>query len=143
MQSDLLRCNKTSLTSLADYQAVSLRRSLGGERGTRMFYQLYELNHAAVQPYRAFADAMRLFYSNPLNPLVAHAVRPLHRGQPPNCSSAPRGATASRASASTRRSSTGKTVAVTEEIVWSQPFCNLIHFERDLPAGAQAPTPSC
>ena len=27
-----------------------------------------------------------------------------------------------------------KTVPVTEKIVWSRPFCNLIHFERDLPA---------
>ena len=34
-----------------------------------MFYQLYEINHAAVQPLRAFADAVKLFYSNPLNPL--------------------------------------------------------------------------
>ncbi len=28
-----------------------------------------------------------------------------------------------------------KSVAVTEKIVWSRPFCNLIHFERALPAG--------
>ena len=34
-----------------------------------MFYQLYELNHAAVQPLRAYADAMKLLYSNPLNPI--------------------------------------------------------------------------
>jgi poly(3-hydroxybutyrate) depolymerase len=33
-----------------------------------MFYQLYEFNHASVQPARACADAVRLFYSNPLNP---------------------------------------------------------------------------
>ena len=33
-----------------------------------MFYQLYELNHASLQPARAYADAVRLFYSNPLNP---------------------------------------------------------------------------
>mgnify|MGYP001627962976 FL=1 len=26
-------------------------------------------------------------------------------------------------------------VDVTEEIVWSKPFCNLVHFRRDLPAG--------
>ena len=33
-----------------------------------MYYQFYELNHAAMQPMRALADATRLFYSNPLNP---------------------------------------------------------------------------
>ena len=27
---------------------------------------------------------------------------------------------------------------MTEKIVWSRPFCNLIHFERDLPAGRRA-----
>jgi len=34
-----------------------------------MFYQFHELTHAALQPYRAVADATRLFFSNPLNPL--------------------------------------------------------------------------
>ena len=33
------------------------------------FYQLYELNHAAVAPWRAVADATRLAFQNPLNPL--------------------------------------------------------------------------
>ena len=36
-----------------------------------MFYQLYELNHAALQPSRAIADAVRLIYTHPLNPLTA------------------------------------------------------------------------
>ena len=31
-----------------------------------------------------------------------------------------------------------KTVAVKERVVWSRPFCNLIRFERDLPAGRRA-----
>ena len=34
-----------------------------------MFYQFYEMNHAALQPARAYADAVRMLYSNPLNPL--------------------------------------------------------------------------
>ena len=33
------------------------------------FYQLYELNHAAMAPWRAVADATRLTFQNPLNPL--------------------------------------------------------------------------
>ena len=32
------------------------------------FYQLYELNHAALAPWRAVADATRLAFQNPLNP---------------------------------------------------------------------------
>ena len=35
-----------------------------------MYYQLYELNHAALSPFRAAADATRLYFQNPLNPLA-------------------------------------------------------------------------
>ena len=97
-----------------------------------MYYQLYELNHAAMQPFRAFADAARLFYSNPLNPIAA---TPLGRSL---------AASAEMFERVTRRYGkpefglkTAKvdftTVDVTEKVVWSRPFCNLIHFERDLP----------
>jgi poly(3-hydroxybutyrate) depolymerase len=99
-----------------------------------MFYQLYEMNHAAVQPLRAYADAVKLFYSNPLNPF-SHT----HWGRSV-------AATAELFERTTRRygkPSFGldetvvdwKTVPVTERIVWSRPFCNLIHFERAVPAG--------
>lgn len=41
-----------------------------------MLYHVYEWNHAALAPYRALADATRLFYQNPLNPLAhTHAGR--------------------------------------------------------------------
>ncbi len=97
-----------------------------------MFYQLYELNHAAVQPFRAYADAVRLLYSNPLNP-IAHT--PFGRSI---------AAAAELFERTTRRygkPSFGlsrtvvdwKTVAVKERVVWSRPFCNLFRFERDLP----------
>ena len=32
-----------------------------------MFYQLYEINHAALQPLRVYADSMKL--------LIAHGAR--------------------------------------------------------------------
>ena len=35
-----------------------------------MFYQLYELNHAAMAPWRAAAESMRAAYANPFNPLA-------------------------------------------------------------------------
>ncbi len=97
-----------------------------------MYYQLYELNHAILQPYRAYADAMKLFYQNPLNPL----------------SSTPIGRTAAAAAEvferTTRRYAKpafglttttvdGEDVAMREQVTWSRPFCDLIHFERDLP----------
>lgn len=98
-----------------------------------MFYQLYELNHAAMAPFRATTEAMRFFYANPLNPLsqttfgrtMAASLEVFERA--------------------TRRygkpefglpttTVDGHTVKVTEKVVWSRPFCNLLHFERALPA---------
>ncbi|MDX8438961.1 polyhydroxyalkanoate depolymerase [Mesorhizobium australafricanum] len=99
-----------------------------------MLYSLYELNHALMQPCRAVADAVKLYYSNPTNPL-SHT--PFGRAA---------AAMAELFERSTRRygkPSFGiektvvdvKEVAVAETVVWSRPFCNLIHFVRDLPAG--------
>ncbi|RUU11524.1 polyhydroxyalkanoate depolymerase [Mesorhizobium sp. USDA-HM6] len=99
-----------------------------------MFYQLYEMNHAALQPARLYADAVRFFYSNPLNP-ISHT--PLGRSV---------AAAAELFERTTRRYGKPefgltktvvdwKTVDVTERAVWSKPFCNLIRFERSLPAG--------
>ncbi|TPK90981.1 MULTISPECIES: polyhydroxyalkanoate depolymerase [unclassified Mesorhizobium] len=99
-----------------------------------MFYQLYEMNHAALQPARLYADAVRLFYSNPLNP-ISHT--PFGRSV---------AATAELFERTTRRygkpqfgldktTVDWKSVAVTEKTVWSKPFCNLIRFERALPTG--------
>lgn len=99
-----------------------------------MFYQLYELNHAALAPFRAAADIMRFAYSNPLNPF----------------SQTPMGRTISASlemfERTTRRYGKpefglnetlidGKKVAVREEIVWARSFCNLLHFSRNVPAG--------
>ncbi|MGH6867108.1 MAG: polyhydroxyalkanoate depolymerase [Methyloceanibacter sp.] len=98
-----------------------------------MLYHLYELNHAALSPARATAEAYRLLFRNPLNP-ASHT--PLGRGA---------AAALELFERSTRRyrkpvwgiQSTevdGCEVAVSERRLMSKPFCNLIHFERDLPA---------
>lgn len=99
-----------------------------------MFYQLYELNHAAMAPFRATADAMRLAYKNPLNP-ISHTVfgrtvaagfevfeRVTRRYAKPEFG--------------LPRTQIGEhSVPVHEEIVWKKPFCNLLHFQRVLPVG--------
>ncbi|NKJ09065.1 polyhydroxyalkanoate depolymerase [Rhizobium sp. SG741] len=99
-----------------------------------MFYQFYELNHAALAPFRAAADMMRLASANPLNPL-SHTM--LGRTLTASLEVFER---------TTRRygkpefglhetTIDGKPVSVHEKIAWKKPFCNLIHFERSLPAG--------
>ncbi len=97
-----------------------------------MFYQFYELNHAAVQPLRALADATRLFYSNPLNPfsqtLPGRSIsafaelfeRVTRRYAKP-------------AFGLDKTEVEGKSAFVREEVVWSRPFCKLLHFERQIP----------
>ena len=96
-----------------------------------MFYQLYEINHAMMAPWRAAADAMRMAYTNPLNP-IAHTY--MGRNLAAGLEVFER---------STRRYGKpefgltetiidGKAIAIDETIVWRQPFCNLIHFERIL-----------
>ena len=99
-----------------------------------MFYHLYEMNHAALQPMRAMADATRILYSNPMNPFaqtpwgrsIAGMAELFERttrryGKPPF------GLTSTVVD--------WKQVEVSEETAWSSPFCRLIHFKRALPAG--------
>ena len=102
-------------------------------------YQLYEMAHAALVPARAVSDAAHFMFRNPLNPLSTTAF-----GR--NVA-----ASAELFERMTRRY--GKPVfglnriavdgverEVLEEIVWSRPFCNLLHFVRpDLPGHLDQP----
>ncbi|WP_334176549.1 polyhydroxyalkanoate depolymerase [Pseudoxanthobacter sp.] len=104
-----------------------------------MNYQLYELNHAALSPLRAVADATRLYFRNPANPMaytpfgrsIVAALEVFERttrvyGKPAfGISSTVVG---------------GVRVPVREEVVWAMPFCRLIRFVRGTPeASAQHP----
>ncbi|WP_407052008.1 polyhydroxyalkanoate depolymerase [Methyloraptor flagellatus] len=97
-----------------------------------MFYQLYEMNHAALGPFRAAADVTKLYFQNPLNPLSHTSYG---RSMAAACEVFER---------STRRYGKpefglkttlvgGMRVPVTERVVWERPFCRLVHFERALP----------
>ena len=101
----------------------------GGVLASTPLYWLYELTHAALNPARAVADATRLAFRNPINPLystsfgksVVAAAELFERstrryGQP-----------------EWRISSTlvgGERVPARVESVWERPFCRLLHFER-------------
>jgi poly(3-hydroxybutyrate) depolymerase len=97
-----------------------------------VLYHLYELNRAAFSPARVAADAYRLLFSNPLNPAY-HT--PLGKGA---------AAALELFERTTRRyrkpswgidrvEVRGREAAVRERVVISKPFCNLVHFERELP----------
>ena len=96
----------------------------------RYSYNIYEMAHLALAPARAMSDAARLMFKNPLNPLT-HT--PFGRNM---------AASAELFERLTRRYGKpsfdlpqtkidGMLVDVNEEIVWSKPFCQLIHFRRE------------
>ena len=99
-----------------------------------MLYQLYEWNHAALTPFRAVADATRLFYQNPFNPLshtpagrsVAAMAELFER------TTRVYGKPEFGLDETTIR---GQRVPVVDKPVWRKPFCDLLHFERALPKG--------
>jgi poly(3-hydroxybutyrate) depolymerase len=97
-----------------------------------MLYHLYELNHAAWSPARAAADAYRLLFRNPLNP-ASHTT--LGRSAAAVLELFERSTRRYHKPAWDIHSTTvdSRDVAVRERVVISKPFCNLIHFERDLP----------
>ena len=95
-----------------------------------MLYPLYEMNHAALQPMRFMTNAGLAFWQHEANPLAATKFG--------------RSAVASLSmfERATRRFDKpsfeipcivvdGKSVAVTENIVWQSPFCNLINFAKE------------
>ena len=103
-------------------------------------YWFYEMSQAVLNPSRAFADATRLFFKNPANPLahttygksVAAAMEVFER--------------------STRRYQRpewgiettlvgGERIPVRIETVWERPFCKLTHFERILTHVPRRPQP--
>ena len=95
-------------------------------------YYFFEMAHAILGPARAASDAIQLFYRNPLNPLSSTS---LGRSISATCELFER---------TTRRYGKphfglpttpmdGKNINVIERVVWSAPFCNLLHFNRELP----------
>ena len=112
----------------------------GGALLTAPMYWFYEMGHAALNPSRAWADATRLFFKNPVNPLsfttygksIAAACELFERS------------TRRYGRPEWRISSTlvgGERVPVQLKTVWERPFCRLIHFERIFTHNPQRPQP--
>jgi poly(3-hydroxybutyrate) depolymerase len=103
-------------------------------------YWLYEMGHAALNPARAVADATRLFYRNPVNPL-SHTTFGKSMA-----------AAAELFERTTRRYSQpewnidsisigGEQVPVAIDVVWERPFCRLLHFRRMFAHPPRRPQP--
>jgi poly(3-hydroxybutyrate) depolymerase len=103
-------------------------------------YWFYEMGHAALDPARAIADATKLFFKNPANPLahttygksVAAAAELFERS------------TRIYGKPEWRIDSTvvgGERVPVNVKTVWERPFCRLLHFERVFIRAPRRPQP--
>jgi poly(3-hydroxybutyrate) depolymerase len=112
----------------------------GGAVVATPMYWVYEMSHAALNPSRAVADAARLYFKNPINPL-SYTV--FGKSMAAACELFER---------STRRygkpewgiASTlvgGARVAVSIKSIWERPFCRLLHFERALEHAPRRPQP--
>jgi poly(3-hydroxybutyrate) depolymerase len=96
-------------------------------------YHLYELNQAALSPARAAAEAYRLLFRHPLNPAY-HT--PLGRSAAAALELFERTTRRYRKSAwgIEETEVRGRKVGVRERTLVSKPFCNLVHFEREVSA---------
>jgi poly(3-hydroxybutyrate) depolymerase len=112
----------------------------GGIALSAPMYWFWEMSHAALNPARAVADATRLYYKNPINPLAATTF------------GKSMAAAAELFERSTRRygrpewgvdSTTvgGQRVPVHITTVWERPFCRLLHFERSIERMPHRPQP--
>jgi poly(3-hydroxybutyrate) depolymerase len=94
-----------------------------------VLYYLYEMNHAAIAPWRAMADAGLSFWTSPANPLSSTQI------------GRSMAASLEMFERTTRRygkpafeiSDTivnDELVAIEEEVVLKKPFCELLHFRK-------------
>src|ERR1700741_1801797 len=115
--------------AIGEFGGARVAGGVNGPMYAAPAYWLYEMSQAALNPSRAFADAARLFYRNPANPLSYTSFgKSMAAGL-------------ERFERSTRRygkpewniDSTvvgGERVPVHISTVWQRPFCRLWHFER-------------
>ena len=107
---------------------------------TTPMYWMYEMANASLNPGRAVAEATRLLFQNPLNPL-SHTD--LGKSVAAGCELFER---------TTRRYTkpewgikdvevNGMRAPVSIQTVWEMPFCKLLHFERLLTRPLRAPHP--
>jgi poly(3-hydroxybutyrate) depolymerase len=126
--------------AIGEFEAAA---TLPGDSGILLstpMYWLYEMGHSALSPARVFADATRLFYKNPANPL-AHTIYGKSVA-----------ATMELFERSTRRYGRpdwmientvvgGEHIPIGVKTVWERPFCRLLHFERSFMRAPRRPQP--
>lgn len=101
----------------------------------RFAYHMYEMTHLALAPARALNDAARLAMRNPMNPWT---LTPFGKNLEASSELFERLTRRYGKPAFDLNSTViGESVVnVSENVIWTKPFCRLLHFARDLPKGA-------
>ncbi len=100
-----------------------------------MLYHAYEMTHAAISPMRAAARMGQEVIRNPFNPMSAsYGSRAFSAALEMFINATRRYGKPGFGIEETLVD--GVATPVVEEVVWSAPFCNLLHFRRDSEAAA-------
>ncbi|MFT7027883.1 MAG: poly(3-hydroxybutyrate) depolymerase [Paracoccaceae bacterium] len=103
-------------------------------------YHAYELTHAVISPWRAAAQMGRQALKNPMNPLaLSFGARTAAAACEMFVSATRRYGKPDFGIGETEIM--GESVPILEEVVWSKPFCELLHFKRDATLGAARSDP--
>ncbi len=109
-----------------------------------MLYHAYELNHAAIKPFRELACFNKKLFTSPYNP---SAYTPFGRNIAAACDVF-ESMTRRYGKPEWRLHETeinGARVPVRDRVIWQKPFGRLVHFERErsalIKAGAEKPHP--
>ncbi len=95
-----------------------------------MIYHAYEMTYAAMSPMRAAAQVSRDVIRNPFNPMASsYGSRAVSAALEMFINATRRYGRPAFGIEETTVD--GEAVPVVEEVVWSGPFCNLLHFRRD------------
>jgi poly(3-hydroxybutyrate) depolymerase len=140
----MLQCEKLAQAggpmAIGEFGGAPASPGDGGFVLSAPMYWFWEMSHAALNPARAVADATRLFYKNPINPLSSTTF------------GKSMAAAAELFERSTRRYGRpeweirettvgGVRVPVHVTPVWERPFCRLLHFERSIAHMPHRPQP--
>jgi poly(3-hydroxybutyrate) depolymerase len=126
--------------AIGEFGGVPTAPKEGGLLVSAPLYWFYEMTHVTLNPSRAMADATKLLFRNPLNPL---AQTTFGKSVAAACELFER---------STRRYGRpewdiqntlvgGQRIAVNIEVPWQRPFCRLLHFARVFERAPQRPQP--
>jgi poly(3-hydroxybutyrate) depolymerase len=110
----------------------------GGPLATTPLYWLYEWSHAALYPSRAMADATRLYFKNPLNPLSHTTFGKTMAASAELYERAVRRYTKPEWEIDATIVG-GERVPVEIKTIWERPFCRLQYFERQFARAPRRP----